>query len=385
MDCAASTPIHVLFLIRSLEWGGAERQLVELVKGLDKRRFLATVVTFYDGGALRPEIMGLDGVTVLSLHKKGRWDLAPLLGRLARIVAQSRPQIVHGYMGIANEMALFTGRAVGCSVVWGLRASTRDFSRYDAVCARSFRVGARLSRFPDLIIYNSEAGRKHHIAQGYRDGRDAVIRNGIDTDRFQPDAEARYRMRAEWGIAAKERLIGAVGRLDPVKDHPTFLRAAAALARERDDVRFVCVGTGPESYRRELEALAEEAGLGRRIVWAGALSDMNAAYNAFDLAASSSSGEGFSNVIAEAMACGTPCVVTDVGDSAVVVGIDEHVVPPRNPEAMKAAWARLLAIPSEAQAALSRRVRDRIVTEFSVQRLVRRTESCLMEVLACRS
>ena len=127
-------------------------------------------------------------------------------------------------------------------------------------------------------------------------------------------------MRLEWGIAECEKLIGQVGRLDPMKDHSTFLKAAALLAHERKDVRFVCVGEGPTGYRDELYSLAKTLGLASRLIWAGSRRDMPAVYNAFDVAVSSSRwGEGLPNVIAEAMACGVPCVVTDVGDSAFVV------------------------------------------------------------------
>src|SRR5438128_1272138 len=123
---AIGSPIRLLFLIRSLDRGGAQRQLVELAKGLDKTRFEVTVATFYDGGALRGEIEGADGVAVLSLHKKGRWDLLPFVWRLLQTVRRVRPQVIHGYMGVANELSLLVGRLVGALVVWGLRASDMD-------------------------------------------------------------------------------------------------------------------------------------------------------------------------------------------------------------------------------------------------------------------
>lgn len=373
--------IRLCFLIRSLDRGGAERQLTELIKGLDRSRFAVTVATFYDGGALRPEIESTEGVQVLSLHKKGRWDALPSLWRLAQIIRQVKPQIVHGYLAVANELALM-GRLAGAKVVWGLRASNVDFSRYDWFSAWSFRIAAWLSRFTDLIVVNSHAGKRHHVAQGYCGTRMLVIHNGFDTARFHPDDEAGRRMRRAWGIGAHERLIGLVGRLDPMKDHPTFLRAAVLLARARQDVRFVCVGDGPVSYRRELQALATELGLGERLVWAGALSDMRAVYNALDIATSSSSfGEGFSNVTGEAMACGVPCVVTDVGDSATIVGNSGQIVPPGAPPALLAAWERLLDLPIEDRAALGRAARERIVDEYSLQQLVCKTEAALTTLL----
>ena len=148
----------------------------------------------------------------------------------------------------------------------------------------------------------------------------AVIPNGIDTSRFREMPGSGARLRALWGVRDDQILIGLVGRLDYMKDHPTFLRAAAKLTHHNDSVRFVCVGGGPISYAAQLKDLSSELGLHDRIVWAGDQDDMPSVYSALDLLVSSSSGEGFSNVIGEAMACGVPCVVTDVGDSALIVG-----------------------------------------------------------------
>lgn len=210
----------------------------------------------------------------------------------------------------------------------------------------------------------------------------AVIPNGIDAERFHPDRKAGRRVRAEWGVGDDEFLIGIVGRFHPMKDHPNFLKAAALLARKRDDVRFVCVGDGPESYKSQLDKLVERLGLAQKLIWAGARSDMLAVYNALDIATSSSAyGEGFSNVVGEAMACGVPCVVTDVGDSAWIVGEAGRVVPPGDPEALASAWAEILALPKPEIEALSQMARHSIVTEFTCERLIERTEAAFQTVV----
>jgi glycosyltransferase involved in cell wall biosynthesis len=374
--------MRVFFLIRSLNVGGAERQLIELVRGMDKTCFAITVASFYDGGELRPDLEKIAGVKVVSLHKKGRWDILPFLWRLKRVVRAAQPQIVHGYGGVANELTLMMGKIDGAKVVWGLRASNMDFSYYGWLSIWLFHIGAWFSRFADLIIANSYAGAQHHIAQGYCRARMMVIPNGIDTERFRPDCKARQQMRYEWRVAKNERVIGIVGRLDPMKDYPSFLRAAALLTQKRHDVRFVCVGGGPAPYVRELRSLAEKLDLGERLIWAGVRNDMAAVYNAFDIATSASSyGEGFSNVIGEAMACGVPCVVTDVGDSAIIVGNTGQIVPPHCPEALTAAWTRLLDLPCEQRAALSKAARERIMSEYTVRQLVKMEEATLRGLL----
>ncbi|MEP6776436.1 MAG: glycosyltransferase, partial [Chloroflexota bacterium] len=285
--------IRLLFLIRSLGAGGAERQLVELVKGMDKSRFAITVATFYSGGAFRSELDNVQSVKVVSLNKQGRWDVFPFIWRLWRVARQTGPDIIFSSMGISNELSLPVGRAVGAKVVWSLRASNIDFSHYSRLSLWSFRLGASLSRFPDLIIANSYSGKEHHVAHGYSGKRMIVITNGIDTGTFHPDREAGMRVRREWGIGEDEPLIGVVGRLDTMKGHPIFLQAAALLEGQGCSARFVCVGGGSQQYATELRSLASGLGLDDRVVWAGSRSDMPAVYNALDVACSNSIfGEG---------------------------------------------------------------------------------------------
>jgi glycosyltransferase involved in cell wall biosynthesis len=374
--------VRLLFVIRSLDHGGAERQLIALAKGLDKDRFAVSVVTFYDGGALRSEIEGIEGVQLLSLQKRGRWDWLRCLRIFDRVIRELKPQIVHGYLGAANELGLLARARTDARVVWGLRGSQTDLSRYDWVYSWSYRAGAWLSRFADLIIVNSYAGKTDNIAGGYAGERMLVIHNGIDTQRFRPNTAARNMTRRKWGVGENDLLIGLVARLDPMKGHSNFLQAAALLSKERDDVRFVCIGNGPAAYKRELQSLASGLGLCDRLHWTHAHNDMVAAYNALDLAASASDcGEGFSNAIGEAMACGTPCVVTDVGDSARIIGNPEQVVPPRDPQALAAAWQRILTLEPTQRAMLSQSSRERIKREFSLQQLVDKTECTLLRLL----
>lgn len=376
-----TTPIPLFFLIRNLDVGGAERQLTELVRGLARKRFTITVVTLYDAGELASEVQGLDGVTIVSLHKKSRWDLVPILWRLWRLLRKAKPQVIHSYMGGANEIALLLGKMAGVKVVWGIRCANVDYSRYGWLSGWSFRMSAVLSAFVDLIIVNSQAGVKHHTTHGYCSKRMVVINNGIDTERFSPDLDSGLRMRAEWGVKKGDKLIGLVGRLDPMKGHPVFLRAAALLSSLHPAVRFVVVGDGDPGYRGSLEQLADELALKDCLVWGGAQGDMRAVYNALDIATSSSLSEGFSNVVAEAMACGVPCVVTDVGDSAMVVGHADQVIPVDDPKALADAWLRVLNLPDDERALLGVRASRRIAEEFSVRRLVEKTESHLLRLL----
>jgi glycosyltransferase involved in cell wall biosynthesis len=249
-----------------------------------------------------------------------------------------------------------------------------ELKHYDWFVRMNFRLQRLASRFADLIIANSEAGREYHLARGIPGRKCIVIHGGVDIDQFKPDRESGKRIREAWGVAEDTLLIGLVARLDPMKDHPTFLKAAALLSRNRADVRFVCVGNGPEDYVAKLHRLAEESGISNRVIWAGERDDMPAVYNALDIACSSSVSEGLPNAIAEAMACGVPCVVTDVGDSALLVGDSGIVVPPNDPQALADGLTECLnLLPSKQRP----NPRLRIQEKFGVGQLKNETEAVL--------
>ena len=377
---APPIPLKVVLLTRSLSAGGAERQLTLLAKGLAARGHQVTVVRFYAGGALENELAN-SAVAIRTLGKTGRWDTIRFLRRLVAILRAERPDVLHSYLVVSNLLtALLRPLLPATRLVWGVRASNVDLRYYDWLQRATFSLSCRASRFADKIIVNSTAGLLYHRDHGYPAEKMVVIPNGIDTNRFRPDSVVREKIRAEWGVEDDQVLIGLVARLDPMKDHGTFLEAASLLAKYRPHVRFVCVGDGPLSYARAIQARSERFGLSHLIIWAGARTDMPNMYNAFDISTSSSSfGEGFSNAIGEAMACGVPCVVTDVGDSAQIVGECGLIVPPRNAHAMTAAWESLLSSNVGARQAMGQAARDRVLSLYSVERLIDRTESVLLD------
>jgi len=370
--------MKIVFLVRSLNYGGAERQLTLLSKGLRQRGHDVVVVVFYSGGPLEKELVDAQ-VRVRPLNKRGRWEVFGFLIRLIQVLREERPDILHGYLHDANLMTMIPKFLTLCTkVVWGVRCSHIDLRQYDWLAWVEFKVNCWLSILPDAIIANSHVGRDYHLALGYPAEKTVVIPNGIDTERFRPNPLARRRIREEWGIKEQEELIGLVGRLDPMKDHPIFIEAAALLAKRRSEIRFVCVGGGPDEYRAELQRHAKQLGLEDRLLWVGIREDMPAVYTALDIAVSSSYGEGFANVIGEAMACGVPCVVTNVGDSARVVADLGEVVPPKDPAALRDAIERLLDKKPHTPA----QVRLRIVEGLSAEAMVVNTERVLL-TLSC--
>jgi glycosyltransferase involved in cell wall biosynthesis len=367
--------MNVLLLTRDLKYGGAQRQLAVLAKGLHARGHRVVVAQFYSGGPLEQELLEA-GIRIRPLQKRGRWDLLSFLLRLARVMREERPEILYSYLTDLVTLVLKL-RFPSTKIVWGIRSSNIDLSRYDRFTRISYKLTFRLSRFADAVIANSRAGRGFYVAQGYSHEKIVVISNGIDTQRFHPDPEARHRMRSEWGIQNHEQVIGIVGRLDPVKDHPVFLQAVTSLTQKRNHLRFVCVGDGPTEYRDSLLQLTRSLKLTEHVMWLAGRSDMPAVYNGLDLLANSSTTEGFSNVIAEAMACGIPCIATDVGDSAWLMGNLGEVIPPHDPAALAKAMGKVLDRPPQNAA----QIRRHIVEQFSIEKLVADTEQTLLRLL----
>jgi glycosyltransferase involved in cell wall biosynthesis len=368
---------YVLFLASSLQSGGAERQLVALARGLHRRGHRVVVAVFYGGGRFEEDLRS-DGITVHDLGRRGRWDIG-FWPRLARLVQSDRPDAVLAYLGGPNMFAALlklVDRRM--KVVWGVRSAARDLRAYDWLARIAPRIHGVASVLADAVVANSDAARRQAIAEGIAGRKILVIPNGIDCERFRPDADGRERVRREWGVPDRARLVGMVARLDPVKNHGTFLRAAARVrSLSRHDVRFVCVGTGDERYRRSLERMASDLGLATSLTWTGEQAVTRALYSALDVAVLSSDSESFPNVVAEAMACGTPVVATSTGDTPVIVGDTGIVVPPRDPVALGAGIVELLER-TDAEGRVERdRIRARIQREFSVDRLVERTEDAL--------
>ena len=371
--------MKILFLNRSLNSGGAERQLVLLAKGLKECGHEVVITLFYKGGPLEKELAEAQ-IPIRQLNKKGRWNLIGFFSRLIRIVREEQPDIMHSYLYDQNlVLVALKPFFPAMRIVWGIRCSMMDLDRYEWIDRLSFKLNCWLSRFPDAIIANSQVGGEYHVSHGFPSAKTMVIPNGIDTDRFRPDPAARIQIRSEWGITDHVKLIGIVGRLDPMKDHPVFIEAAALLANKRRDIRFVCVGAGPDEYRGKLQTLAKSLGLEERLMWVGIREDMPAVYNALDITVSSSYGEGLSNVIGEAMACGVPCVVTNVGDSAWVVGDTGEVVPPKDPVALSNAITRLLDESPRTPAQIRRRILERLSAETLVANTARTLLTLLFE------
>ncbi len=367
--------MKIVFLVRTLNQGGAQRQLVALARGLKERGHLVSVIVFYANGFFENELRTSE-IDVRVLNRQGRWNVVSLWRQMVRIVRELQPDILHGYLETPNVCtALLRRYAPQAKVVFGIRASAIDYKQYDFVIRVMNWIEARAAQYADLIIANSHAGAADAIRAGFPSEKVTVIPNGIDTERFAPNIEAGRKIREQWQIKENEFVVGLVGRLDPKKDHATFLRAAAKLKKE--NTRFVCVGVSEPTV--ELKQLADSLQLQDSLQWVSPQAAMSDVYNALDvMCLSSSFGEGFPNVVGEAMACGVPCVVTNSGDAAFVIGEAGEVVNAGDYEMMAAAINKSL---NQNRQTISIRLRQRVIENFSLHELIIKTESALLALI----
>ena len=359
--------VRVVHLITDLDVGGAERMLAKLVQATDSRRVRHTVVCMLKPGKMADDIRAA-GCDVVSLNmKRGGISPRPLL-LLVRLLRRERPDILQTWLYHADLLGTLAGRLAGVpAIVWNIRCSNMDLSQYARSTAFVVSCLARLSRLPASVIVNSYAGRDFHEQLGFRPKRWEVIHNGFDLEVFRPLPKARAELRQELKLPPDATLIGMLARLDPMKDHTTFLRAAAGFSRDQPNAHFILAGRGllPESVA--LPAAARDPALAGRLHLLGEREDSARILAALDLATLSSAfGEGCPNVVGEAMACGVPCVATSVGDAAVLIGDTGAIVPPQDPDALAAAWRGLLDKASAERTALSAAARARIAEHFSL-------------------
>ncbi len=350
--------------------------LHKLVSRTDRGRFDISVISLTTAGDIGRRMID-EGVSFHSIEaSRSGLDPAALV-RLIRHLRRTRPDILQTWMyhaDLAGGLAARIARSI--PVAWNIRHSDLDPDHMKKRTISIAKWCARLSRrLPERIVCCSRASMETHAAIGYDRERMVVIPNGFDTALLKPDDGARSSVRRELGLDRDTPLVGLVARYHPQKDHATFFRAAGILHAEMPEVRFVLCGKGVTAENRDLAGLTGEAGLADTVFLLGRRDDIPRIQASLDIASSSaSSGEGFPNIIGEAMSCGVPCVVTSVGDSAEIVSDCGVVVEPGDPEALAAGWKKILAMNSGDRSSLAGRCRERIENRFEIGAVTARYE-----------
>jgi glycosyltransferase involved in cell wall biosynthesis len=364
--------LRVLHVITGVIMGGAEMMLYKLLARGDRARFEPTVLSLLGLGPVgaRMSAMGVPLLT-LGMHQERPLSLAML--RLIPMARQVHPSLIQGWMYhgnlAASTCALLSGRP---PVIWNVRHSIHDMAHETRLTRGFIRLGAALSSSTRAVIYNSRLSARQHEQLGYDPGKTVVIPNGFDCELFRPRPEMAERLRNEARIKPGRVVVGMVARNHPQKDPGNLFRATALLVKRAIDVHLVIVGPGFDTGNAEVMSAIDQAGIADRVSLLGQRHDIPDIVAGFDLATLPSAwGEGFPNVLGEAMACGVPCVTTDIGDSAWIVGDVGMVVPPRDPDALADALGRLVALGRDGRRQLGAAARARVIEHFEVDDIVR--------------
>jgi glycosyltransferase involved in cell wall biosynthesis len=372
--------VKVVFAVSGLMTGGAEMMLYKLLQHLAPERLQPLVISL--GRLGRPAaLMARSGVEVIGLGL----DVSPLalpreLRRAHDIVRKFQPDLISGWMYHGNLLAWALGRRAGTPLIWNIR-QTLNLKGEKWQTRRVIRAGALLSKAPRRILYVSRLASEQHAAVGYSQRLCAVVPNGFDLDVFQRDDAHRRRIRAELAVSDSTRVIGHLGRYHPMKDQLGLIAAARRVLAQEDDVLFVLAGAGISDNPR-LAAAVRGNGMQAKIRLLGETDCPQALLSACDLFCLPSAwGEGFPNVVGEAMACELPCVVTQVGEGPAIVGETGLAVDPGDPEALAQALLQLVRLECAERTQLGRLARDRIAQNFSLSRVATLYENHFREAL----
>ena len=326
---------------------------------------------------MEAEMRGL-GIAVDTIGMGGAVPTLPEMSRLVRTIKASAPDIVQTWMYHADLLGGIASRlASRAPVVWGLHNSTLDPGSTKLTTRLTARLSAVASHLiPAAIVSCSNASAAVHKRLGYASRRIVVIPNGFDLSTFRPNPEARQSVRQELGVPADARLIGHFARFHPQKDHQNLCRAAALIGAQRGNIHFLLAGEGITSSNPTLNAWIAATGIADRFHLLGERTDMTRLTGALDIALMTSSfGEAFPLVLGEAMACGIPCVATDVGDASEIIGPTGIVAPPRDAEALARAVLELLALPRSELHRRGSLARQRIEQSLSIQAVAARYQA----------
>jgi glycosyltransferase involved in cell wall biosynthesis len=381
--------MKVVHVITGLDPGGAEAVLFRLVTAGHHASVEHHVISLTDRGAFadRLEQAGV-GVSVLGMPR-GRVSVGGFF-KLYRRLRQLRPQVVQTWMYHADLLGGIAARLAGVrAVAWGIRQANTDPDHNRALTLQVVRTCARLSKWvPERIISCSERATQLHQALGYSPSKFINIPNGYPLERLKPDPEARRLIRTELCIPEESFVLGMVARHDSQKDHANLIDALSRLKRSGE--RFVCLlaGLGMDAANETLARLIAAEGVADDVRLLGPRNDIPSIMSALDLHVLSSLSEAFPNVLAEAMACGTPCVTTDVGDAALIVGEQGWVVPPRDAAALANAIGQARTVWRQDPAAwrsLQQACRSRIMSCFALDQMCQRYHDAWRSMAAGRS
>lgn len=372
---------RVEHIITGLGIGGAELMLSHLARG--GARFEHSVTSLSSTSRIADDLTAA-GVAVTHTGMKKNLMAPRSMVRLSTRLKRRPPQLVQTWLYHADLVGGLAARRAGVPVVWNLRQTDAGPGGQKISTSMVIRLCAWVSgSIPVKIVCGSNAARESHRRAGFDESKMVVISNGVDTGVFKPDRPARTAVRQELGLDDETPVVGRVGRYHPQKDYRGFVEAARIIADARPDVRFLLAGENVDWSNQELTAWIERNGMKNLFYLLGARRDMPGIMAALDIFVSSSIfGEGFPNVIAEAMACEVPCVATDVGDSAEIIGRADRIVPPGDPHRLAQATIEVLGEEPAMRHRDGEQGRQRVTARFALDAMINSYETLYEQVMS---
>lgn len=355
--------IKVTHIITGLGSGGAENMLYKLLKYSDKDKYKHVVISLMDEGVYGEKIKAL-GVEVYSL-KLSKQNMLFSIIKARKVCKNSH--IVNTWLYHADLFGFVIAKiCLRKKLIWNIRHSNLDKDANKPTTLKIIKLNSILSKYVDSITYNSHKALETHSEVGYSNKKPIVIPNGFELDQFKYNLKDRIRIRKELGVKEDEKIIITVGRWDIQKDYYTLLKALNELKNQVVGFKMLMVGTNLDVKNAELVNLIDQYKLQDKIKLLGRRYDIPGLLSASDIYVSSSLGESFSNSIGEAMACELPCVVTDVGDSKLMVGETGKVVDAK--DYINLADKLRIYVKTE-NLGRNRDARDRVVGNYGIERI----------------
>lgn len=374
--------MKVLHIINGLGDGGAEGVLVRLCTYDKVNEHI--VVSLLNHGKYGAELK-MKGIDVHCLELGSFLKFVFGFFKLVRIIRLAKPDIVQTWLYHSDLFGGIASYFAGVRrVIWCVRNGDLISGKTKRTTILIVNTLAKISYLvPSRIVVCSLKARETHELLGYNRSIMSCIPNGYDLGRFCFDKGGRESFRSGWGVPFDAKLIGMVGRYDPVKDHENLLLAISILNRRNISFFCVLVGEDLDESNQEINRMICELEIQNRVILAGQKNDVPAVMSALDLHVLSSCTEAFPNVVAEAMACETPCIVTDVGDSGHIVGNAGWIVPPQNAQALAEGIELALASLNSANLdEIKKRARARIIANFGMDSMVSSYQAIWQEVIS---